>query len=225
MYHISMVYNCYNYKINNAGHSSFNSFCLNLGNLFFSANCYMSMHITLVLEFPLLLPCGCSYPSTECLSPAPSEVIILIYWGFSLTNSCTISENCVNMISAKTHVANDTYIKGSAKTLLMRNDYMILCFNTIIQCSGEVACLSLGGANTQTAAPPPPPPPRTQTHILPEFLISLQGRMQFFERRGGFHINNWRKGGARASRAKMFVVHVLIFPQIVLETKAINTNK
>ena len=29
----------------------------------------------------------------------------------------------------------------------------------------------------------------------------------------------------RAKRAKIFVVHILIFPQILLETKAINTNK
>ena len=34
-----------------------------------------------------------------------------------------------------------------------------------------------------------------------------------------------RQGGARAKRAKIFVVRVLIFPQIVLETKAIKTNK
>ena len=32
-----------------------------------------------------------------------------------------------------------------------------------------------------------------------------------------------RQGGARAKRAKIFVVRVLIFPQIV--TKAMNTNK
>ena len=31
--------------------------------------------------------------------------------------------------------------------------------------------------------------------------------------------------GAREGRAKIFVVRVLIFPQIVLETKAYSTNK
>ena len=76
-----------------------------------------------------------------------------------------------------------------------------------------------GGANTQTAAPPPPPPTHThtQTHMLPfcqNFLSRYRGGCRILARRG------WV-----GRTQKKFVVRVLIFPQIVLETKAINTNK
>ena len=77
--------------------------------------------------------------------------------------------------------------------------------------SGEVACLSLGGgggggANTQTAAPPPPPP-RTHNDMLPFCQNFLSEADAGFRRGGGgFHMNHWRKGGARAKGAKILMV-------------------
>ena len=105
--------------------------------------------------------------------------------------------------------------------------------------SGEVACLALGGGGgggggggKYTDCRPPLRHAHTHTHtnthaaFLSEFLISLQRRMQDFGEEGVgsawiIDVSTTAKG----KRAKIFVVRVLIFPQIVLETKAINTNK
>ena len=85
-----------------------------------------------------------------------------------------------------------------------------------------------GGANTQTATPPPPPPrTQTQTHMQ-NFLSRYRAGCRILARRGWVphgSLTRRRQGRARAKRAKIFVVRVLIFPQIVLETMAINTSK